>query len=333
MKTFSIIGCQHGHIGIFIQEMLELGHRCAGIYEAENLALAKALSEQFRVPLVSDLEELLNDGVEIVGCAAINNEKIDIIELCEKHGKHIMVDKPAVTNRNGLDRLKGVIERGRIQIGMLLTERFRSSVYTMKKLIDEGSLGEIVHISMRKPHRLNPEARPQWHFSKKQNGGIVIDLLIHDFDLLRWLTGKEISSVEGYMAKHILPEHPGFYDTAGLQVLMEGQILGQLYADWYNPRKSWTWGDCRIFVTGTEGMIELRLEGDPLAGRNELLLKVTNNEELESLALEEAPVCISQDFLRRLAGGGALINHNDILLATEATIEADERVKKLVGLK
>jgi predicted dehydrogenase len=157
--------------------------------------------------------------------------------------------------------------------------------------------------------------------------------LIHDFDLLRWLTGKEISAAEGYMAKHILPEHPDFYDTASLQVLMEGHIQGQLYADWHNPRKSWTWGDCRIFVTGTEGMIELRLEGDPLVSTDELLLKVTNSEELQSLALEEVPVCISQDFLHRLEGKQSLINHNEILLAAEATIEADERAKKLVRTK
>jgi hypothetical protein len=28
---FAIIGCEHGHIGIFVQEMLDLGYECAGI--------------------------------------------------------------------------------------------------------------------------------------------------------------------------------------------------------------------------------------------------------------------------------------------------------------
>jgi predicted dehydrogenase len=75
-----------------------------------------------------------------------------------------MIDKPAVTSREDLKRLEEVIQRGKIQVGMLLTERFRPSIYTLKKLIRKGEIGEIVNIAMRKPHRLRPEERPQWHF-------------------------------------------------------------------------------------------------------------------------------------------------------------------------
>lgn len=324
---FSVIGCQHAHISIFIDEMLKLGHECAGIYEEENKKLAKSIADQFGVPLVDDKEALLVDSVKIVGTSAINNEKIDIVELCEKHGKHVMLDKPAVTNREDFNRLKAVIDRGNIQIGMLLTERFRPSIYTLRNMIKSGKLGDVVNIAMRKPHRLTPQNRPLWHFSKAQNGGIVIDLFIHDFDLLRWLTGQEVAEIDGYMAKNILPEHPDFYDTANLTVKMEGNILAQLYADWYNPEKSWTWGDCRIFVTGTEGVAELRLEGDPLISKEDLLFLVTNNEELQKVELDEVPRTITEDFLARLEGQEASIQHEDILNATLDTIVSDEKVK------
>lgn len=117
VSNFSIIGCQHEHISIFIQEMLSLGHHCAGIYEPDNVELAKALCGKYDVPFVSDKELLLNESISIVGSAAINNEKIGIIELCEKYGKHVMLDKPAVTNRNDFERLKSVVDHGKIQIG------------------------------------------------------------------------------------------------------------------------------------------------------------------------------------------------------------------------
>lgn len=324
---FSIIGCQHAHIGIFIDEMLKLGHECAGIYEEENHALAKSIADRFNVPVVDNKEVLLDESIKIVGTSAINNEKIDIVELCEKHGKHVMLDKPAVANREDFNRLLEVIERGKIQVGMLLTERFRPSIYTLRNMIQSGQLGDVVNISMRKPHRLTPQNRPQWHFAKAQNGGIVIDLFIHDFDLLRWLTGQEVVDIDGYMAKNILPEYPDFYDTANLTVKMDGNILAQLYADWFNPEKSWTWGDCRIFVTGTDGTAELRLEGDPLISKDDLLLLVTNDEELKQIGLDTVPHNISEDFLARLEGREASIQHEDILSATLATIESDETVK------
>ncbi|MFD0716237.1 Gfo/Idh/MocA family protein [Paenibacillus sp. GCM10027626] len=322
---YAIIGCQHGHIEIFIQEMQELGFACAGLYERENRALAEAIAGKYGITLVDDCEQLLDDAVGIIGCASINSEKIDVIELCERHGKHVMVDKPAVVDEAGLERLKRVVERGRIQVGMLLTERFRPSIYTVKKHIDQGKLGDIVGISTRKPHRLNPSARPDWFFVKEQCGGILIDLLVHDFDLLRWLTGKEIKQMDGVVGKNILPQYPTFYNTVNLQVVMEDGIVMQLYADWHTPERSWTWGDGRIFVTGTKGFAELRLEGDPLMGKEPLLLEVTNEDEWAKVPLSAPPCTISEDFVRRIAGESSILTHESIIKASEAAIAADRR--------
>jgi predicted dehydrogenase len=324
-KQFSIIGCRHGHISMFIRKMLELGYSCAGIYDADEQSLAKALSEKFNVPLIDDLESLLGPDVQIVGSSAVNNEKIDVIELCEKHGKHVMLDKPLVTSRAGLSRLEAVFARNKIQVGMMLVSRDRSAIYTLKQQIDEGQLGEIVSITMRKPHRLSPETRQSSHFSKEQNGGIIIDLLIHDFDLLRWLTGREVLGTKGFMAKNILPEYPQFYDTATVQVWLEGNILAQLYTDWHTPEQCWAFGDCRIFVSGTKGSAELRLFGDPAVAMEELMLKVTNEEKFHRVELVEAPVSIVEDLLHRIEGKPYKVSHQDLLLASTAAIEADEK--------
>lgn len=322
-RQFAIIGCQHAHIGIFISEMLELGHTCAGIYEDENAELAQSIAEQYGIPVTGDIESLLGESVDVVGCASINNKKIDVIELCESRGKHVMVDKPAVTCSKGLERLKAVIRRGRIQVGMLLTERFHPAIYTLKRRIEQGDLGDIITVGMRKPHRLDAARRPEWFFSKEQSGGIVVDLLVHDFDLLRWFTGSEIEAIDGYMGKTILPEHETFYNTASLQVVMEGSVVAQLYADWHTPSRSWTWGDGRIFVTGTEGFAELRLQGDPLVQDAAVMIQLTNDAPAALLSLEQPPWSISADFIRRMDGQPSMISHNDILKTTEATILAD----------
>ncbi|WP_246067480.1 Gfo/Idh/MocA family protein [Paenibacillus koleovorans] len=329
-NQFSIIGCQHAHIHTFIAEMLALDYECVGIYEPEHLELARTTSDKFSIPIFEhfDPSQLLGEQIDVVGCAAINNRKIEIIELCEKQGKHIMLDKPAVTSRVGLTRLQAVAARGRIQIGMLLTERFRPSIYTLKRQIDEATLGRIVSIGMRKPHRLNPGIRPDWFYSRERSGGIVVDLLIHDFDLLRWLTGCEIVSSVGSISKHHLPERPDFYDTASVQVELEGGLVAQLYADWHTPDKSWTWGDGRIFINGTEGCAELRLSGDPFITADQpLLLQITNREAVTRPTLVQPPVTITRDFLNRIYGCcDVIVTQDDILLAMAATIEADEQV-------
>ncbi|MUG70360.1 Gfo/Idh/MocA family protein [Paenibacillus validus] len=322
-RRFAIIGCQHAHIGIFISEMLELGYTCAGIFEDDNDEMAQGFADQFGIPLAEDKESLLGDDIAVIGCASINAHKIDVIELCESRGKHVMLDKPAVTSREGLERLKAVLDRGRIQIGMLLTERFHPAIYTLKQQLEQGALGDIVTIGMRKPHRLDASKRPAWFFSKQLSGGILIDLLVHDFDLLRWFTGKEIEKFDGCVGKTILPEHPTFYNTASVQVVMEDCIVAQLYADWHTPGKSWTWGDGRIFVTGTEGFAELRLQGDPFVREESIMIQLTNGEPAVLVPLLSPPCTITEDFIRRIQGLDSLLTHNDILKTTEATIKAD----------
>ncbi len=324
---FSIIGCQHDHISIFIQEMLELGHECTGIFEAENKALLESIADKYNLPVVEDKEMLLDNSVDIVGSSAINNQKIDIIELCEERGKHVMVDKPAVTNREDYRRLQSVIDRGHIEVGMLLTERYRPAFRTLKRYINEQFLGKVVNIGIRKPHKLKPSCRPEWHFSKEQCGGIVIDLFVHDFDLLRWLTGEEIISFEGMVTKNILPEYPTFYDTAAIQVLLKENTIAQLYSDWHTPEASKTYGDGRVFVVGTKGYAELRLTGDPLITDENLMLFVTHEKQYERVELDFVQENITEDFLKRIEGKQIGITHRDILATSIATIEADERAK------
>lgn len=323
-EPFCILGCQHMHIAQFIQEMIDLGYPCAGIYDGEDSAMASRLADRYGVPLFGDPEKLLSVSGSIVGSAAVNSDKIEIIELCERNGRHVMVDKPAVVDTAGLERLAEIIRRGRIQVAMMLTERFRPELFTLREAILQGVLGKIIQIQMRKPHRLRASSRPTWFFDKARNGGLVIDLLIHDFDLLRWLTGEEIAAVQGWTSKRILPEYPTFCDAASLQVLLGGGITAQLYADWHTPEASWTWGDGRIFVAGTNGCAELRLEGDPFLSKGPLFIQVTNDAPARAVEPAIAPLTLSKDFLNRIEGRSAVLTANDVLQACKAAVEADE---------
>ncbi|MDI4648262.1 Gfo/Idh/MocA family protein [Cohnella hashimotonis] len=330
-RVFSIIGCQHGHIASFIEKMLGMGYRCAGIFEedGEDRGLAISLSDRFGVPLLGAIDDALAEDVSVVGCAAVNNRKIDVAELCEARGKHIMLDKPAVTNRAGLEQLRGIVGRGRTEVGMMLTQRFHAGVFTLKALIGEGALGRLVSLDMRKPHRLNAGDRPDWFFDHARSGGIIQDLLVHDLDLLRWLTGSEIADMQGYMAKRILPEHPGFYDAAALNARLADGTLAQLYADWHTPARSWTWGDGRIFAVGTAGSAELRLQGDSRSAREPMLLLSSDVEALHPVPLRRPPISLYGDFMNRLRGGAPVLSGEDVLLASAAAVDADERAARI----
>lgn len=324
MYNFAIVGCQHGHISMFIEAMLKAGHHCIGIYDREPDVLAAHFAEKYNIPLVRDADDIWHSSATIIGSSAINDEKIAIIETCCEHGKHIMLDKPIVTNREGLDRLEAVINRGRIQIGLLLTSRDKKSLFTLRQMIQAGELGSLVSITMRKPHKLTPGSRQAWHFSKRQNGGIIMDLFIHDFDILGYLTGQAVASSTAVLTKSILPEYPDYYDVAAVQSVMSGGVVAQLYADWHTPEKCWSYGDLRIFVTGTSGSAEIRLTGDPSVGQEELLFTVMNDRPFAKIPLQTVPSTVTEDFLLRIEGRPHTITHRDLLSASRAAVEADE---------
>lgn len=326
---FAIIGCRHLHMLEFIDEMLQLGHEFVGIYEAENKSYCDLVVQKYQVKVFNTLDELLREEIDIVGCADINAKKIDVIELCEQHNIHIMVDKPIITNQVQYERLEKVVTNNRIQVGLMLTERFQPAFNTLKTMIDDKEFGVITHIYMRKPHRLLKEKREEWFFSKELSGGIIVDLLIHDFDLVRWLTGMNIMKLAGYLSKSILPEYESFYDTVSLSMLLDDGTPVQLYADWHTPTSSWTWGDGRVFITGSEGSAEIRLQGDPFIDKQSLLFFGNHQEPIKKITLRKPNTNLAEDFINRIEGKPHVINHLAILSATKDTLIADSLVTKI----
>lgn len=328
-KRFGVVGSRHGHIQSFIKEMLEKGYECAGIHDPDDWKLARKYAEQFGISLVERVEVLLNPSVQIIGSSAINSQKIDLIEACERNGQHIVLDKPAVTDRDGLRRLEEVVRRNRIVIGLMLPKRFWGALTALKREIDGGRLGQVVHIDVSSPHKLTPAARDDWHFSKKQNGGVLIDLLIHDTDLIRWLTGRDIAHVQGVMTKSILPEYPDFYDVAGVQAVMDDGTTAQLYADWHTPNNNKDGRFSRIVVTGTEGWAEYAYAYDAGLNKEHTHLRITRGDDPDQQGQVISPdaqtVTSVGDFLDRTAGLPGTFTHADIVAASRATIEADER--------
>lgn len=329
---FGILGYRHSHIEDFVQEMLHLGHEFLGVCEKES-DLAKPLAHSYGVPLFTEEEQLFSLKPDIIGTSAINSHKISVIESCRDHGVHIMADKPLVTNMKDYTRLAEIIKEGSINIGMMLTERFNPSIYTLHYMIKEGRLGKLVNISIMKPHKLNAKARSEWHFSKKDNGGLIIDLLVHDFDLLRWLTESEIGECTGYIKKVGNKDYPSFYDSTQLAVRMENNITATLETDWWIPDLYRNYGDGRIFCVGTKGRVEVRTVEDLTDPERRPLLIFMDSDGSCTVCPALIPlVTITEDFINRIHGKkNCIITHSDILKCTYATLIADQDAK-VIGI-
>ena len=323
---FGVYGCRHFHLELAVEEMLKLGHECVGVYEPEG-PLARKLAEKYRLPWIETEREFFEAEPEMALCSSINNEKAGKIVACCERGIHIMLDKPLVTSMADYEQILKASAKSGVKVGLMLTERFNPPVYRLKKLIEEGRLGDVVGLTFSKPHKLTPETRESWHFDKKQNGGPVVDLMIHDFDLLRWLTGSEVAKTVGMMKVGDRKDYPDLYDDARLLVQMENGVTATLMADWWTPAAYHCFGDERIVCTGTKGRCVAYLTGEPQLHPEPFLALSTEGEAEEILSACPAPKGLMEDFLDHIAGKPSVITQEDVFRATYETLAADRAVQ------
>ena len=209
----AIIGAQHGHVlGITRQLIAQDGVELVAVAEPER-EVREQTAAAFGVPGLEDYRELLDGSIDAAALAPINNAKGEVAVACLEAGVSVLLDKPAVTTLDDLDRLEAAAG-GSAALSCALTLRFSGPFLAAKRAIDAGEIGQVVTSMAQRPHKCGPERRPAWFFDRELNGGALLDLCIHDIDGVRWLHGCEPMGVAAQHGAARFKEYPTFADHA-----------------------------------------------------------------------------------------------------------------------
>src|SRR5215510_4363384 len=154
---------------------------------------------------VDDADALLALGIDAVTIAAPTHLHHDIALACIRRGIHVLVEKPIASNP----------EEGR---------RIIPAVETVKEAI-RGE--EILSIAITRVGPFPP---------RMSNVGVVIDLAVHDIDLIRWFTDSEIVDVQPLTTNAVAERE----DIALLQFRTTSGVLAQINTNWLTPFKART---------------------------------------------------------------------------------------------
>ncbi|MCA0205205.1 MAG: Gfo/Idh/MocA family oxidoreductase [Proteobacteria bacterium] len=266
---FAAIGLDHRHIYHMVGELLAAGAVCAGYCpETSDPRVLDGFRERFPDLTQRPREALFDDpDIQIVLCAAIPVDRPAIAIRAMQAGKDVMLDKPGATSLDQVAALEQVAaETGRL-LSICFSERFVvRACETASRLVAEGAIGRVIQTTCLGPHRLNRAIRPEWFFRPEAFGGILTDIASHQIDQFLHFTGADTARITAAAtANRALPDVPAFRDYGDI-LLDSGEARGFIRVDWFTPDGLPTWGDGRLFLTGTEGTIELRKYLDP-AGR------------------------------------------------------------------
>jgi UDP-N-acetylglucosamine 3-dehydrogenase len=171
---------------------------------------------------VSDFPQLLDLGLDAVTIAAPTHLHHDIALACIARGIHVLVEKPiASTVQEGREIIEAARRAGvTLMVGHV--ERFNPAVETVKEALRNEN---ILSIAITRVGPFPP---------RMSNVGVVIDLAVHDIDLIRWFTDSEIIEVQPQLSSAVAERE----DIALLQFRTASGVLAHINTNWLTPFKA-----------------------------------------------------------------------------------------------
>jgi myo-inositol 2-dehydrogenase/D-chiro-inositol 1-dehydrogenase len=163
-------------------------------------------------------------------------------------GKHIFCEKPIALEMDKINQALAAVEKAGVKFQVGFNRRFDPSFKKAKELVESGKIGvpHLLRISSR-----DPQPPPLDYV--KVSGGLFLDMMIHDFDMARYLMGEEVAELVATGNCCIDPSigQCGDIDTAVVLMKFQSGALGAID----NSRQAVYGYDQRIEVFGSEGSV------------------------------------------------------------------------------
>lgn len=204
--------------------------------------------------LSTDYTKVLEDkDVDAVLICTPTLTHVQIIVEAAKAGKHIFCEKPISFNLEDTKKALQAVSENEVKFQMGFNRRFDKHFQKVYETINSGTIGQphIFKVTSR-----DPEPPPESYI--KNSGGMFIDMTIHDFDMMRYLSGVNIKDVS-VKGANLVDKAIGKYgdiDTAIITLTFEDGSLGVID----NSRKADYGYDQRIEVFGSKGSASVNNE-------------------------------------------------------------------------
>jgi predicted dehydrogenase len=168
------------------------------------------------------LNELIAEGVDAVTIAAPTHLHHEIALACINKKIHVMVEKPIASTVEEGREIVAAAEASGVTLMVGHVERFNPAVAAIKQAI---SGEDILSIGITRVGPFPP---------RMSNVGVVIDLAVHDIDLIRWFTESDIVEVQPQLSSAVAERE----DIALLQFRTANGVLAHINTNWLTPFKA-----------------------------------------------------------------------------------------------
>lgn len=168
----------------------------AAVYST-SMERGRAFADELAIPNAYDaLDDLLEDpAVDCVYISTTNDRHFDEVQQAALAGKHVLCEKPfALTLQQALEMV-AACNRASVVLGANQQLRASPLLLKMRDLIANNAVG--TPLAARVFHAIYlPERLQTWRLNRPEaGGGVILDLTVHDVDVLRFLLDEEVDEV------------------------------------------------------------------------------------------------------------------------------------------
>ncbi|MGV9664483.1 Gfo/Idh/MocA family protein [Nocardia niigatensis] len=207
---------------------------------------ARATADKLEVEFAPDLEALFAAGIDGLVITTATDSHPALITAAVDRGIPVFCEKPIAPDILGTLQVVERVERSDVPVQIGFQRRFDAGYRAARAAIAAGDLGWIHTL---RATTLDPAPPPADYIPR--SGGLFRDCGVHDFDIIRWVSGREV--VEVYATGSNRGEHffaeAGDVDTAAVVLRLDDGSLANVSLSRYNGAGY----DVRLEVLGSKG--------------------------------------------------------------------------------
>ena len=211
-----------------------MGQNHARVYSeiAELVAVAdpdeKAgglVMNRFSTGYYSSYRELLTEDLDAVSVCVPTQHHLSVAREVIAAGVNLLVEKPLAASVPDAQEIVDLAHDAKVVLGVGHVERHNPAIGVVKRQMIAGQYGDLITISSRRVSSFPPRVR---------DVGVVMDLGVHDIDVMRHLVGSPVDTVYALSGQRV---NERFEDHANILLRFANGVNGFVEVNWLTPMK------------------------------------------------------------------------------------------------
>ncbi len=250
----------------------------AGVY-ALDADQKQTLASRYNARAYTSLEALLAD-VDVVDVCTPTDTHHAIVLAAAAAGKQVLCEKPLARTLDQGKTMLAACERAGVHLLVGHVVRFFPEYALAKATVEQGKIGEVGVIRLKRAG-FQPRRPDNWFLDYERSGGMILDLMIHDFDYARWVGGDVVSV---FAKSSRIPDASAKGDYSQAILRHANGAISHVEGAWAYPPPLF---HTALEIAGAGGLIEHPVGSSiPI----EVYLNTVDNADLPEIAIPKSPL-------------------------------------------